>query len=404
MCGSEGRSWTRTSAERRRERGAWLERAESVGPALAESAAESTQLRTLAPQAVAALEGAGLFTIAAPREVGGADLHPATQVEIFESLAAVDASSGWVAMIQSETAGMVGSHLRDGAAIDAVFGDGFPRIAGTANPEGRAAQRESGYRLDGRWSFASGIRHCGWVLANAVMVDDAGQPIRRKDGLPPIIGAVVPQAELEIEDSWRVVGLEGTGSCHYQAHGVEVEPPFTVPFGGRGAHRGGPWFELPTITFLSPGHTGIALGCAKRALALLSGSVGERVRFGAASSISARGAFQRDFGQAHCRYEAARAYAMSVLEEAMGVREQGGAITAAHDARIRAMVTWVTDECLEVVRFALHSGGGAAGFADHPLQQVLRDLTMASQHIYVADSAYERDGAFRLGQPPSGAL
>ena len=222
---------TRNSAERRSERSEWLERAESVGPTLAETAAESTQLRTLAPQAVAALEGAGLFTIAAPREVGGADVHPATQVEIFESLAAVDASSGWVTMIQSETAGMVGSHLRDGAAIDAVFGGGFPRIAGTANPEGRAAQRESGYRLDGRWSFASGIRHCGWVLANAVMVDDAGQPIRREDGRPPIIGAVVPQAELEIEDSWRGVGLEGTGSCHYQAHGVEVEPAF----GGRGA-------------------------------------------------------------------------------------------------------------------------------------------------------------------------
>ena len=395
---------TRTSAERLKERGEWLERAEAVGPALAEGAAESTRLRTLAPESVAALETVNLFSMASPREVGGADVHPATQVEVFEALAAVDASSGWVAMIQSETAGMVGSHLRDGAALDAVFGNGFPRIAGTANPEGRATQEQNGYRLNGRWSFASGIRHCGWVLANAVVVDDAGQPIRREDGRPPIIGSVIPQPALEIEDSWRVVGLEGTGSCHYLAHGVSVELDFTVPFGGRGAHRGGPWFELPTITFLSPGHTGIALGCAKRALALLGDSVGERVRFGAASSIATRGAFQRDYGQASCRYESARSYAMSVLEEAMGTREQGGEITPAHDARIRAMVTWVTDECLDVVRFAFHSGGGATGFADHPLQQVLRDLTMASQHVYVADSAYERDGAFRLGQQAPGAL
>ena len=395
---------TRTSVERQRERGEWLERAEAIGLALADGAAESTRLRTLAADSVAALESVGLFTMASPREVGGGDVHPATQVEVFEALAAVDASSGWVAMIQAETAGMVGSHLRDGAALDAVFGGGFPRVAGTANPEGRATQEAGGYRLNGRWSFASGIRHCGWVLANALVVDEAGQPVRIEGGGPPIRGAVMPQAALEIEDSWRVVGLEGTGSCHYQAHGVAVEAEFTIPFGGRGAERGGAWFDLPTITFLSPGHTGIALGCAKHALELLGGSVGERVRFGAGSSIAARGAFQRDYGQAYCRYESARAYAMSVLDEAMGVREAGVEISAAHDARIRAMVTWVTDQCLEVARFAFHSGGGAAGFSKSPLQQVLRDLSMASQHVYVADSAYERDGAFRLGQQPSGAL
>ena len=395
---------TRTSAERLGERGEWLERAEAIGPALTDGAAESTRQRTLAADSVAALELVGLFTMASPREVGGADVHPATQVEVFEVLAAVDASSGWVAMIQAETAGMVGSHLHDGAALDAVFGGGFPRIAGTANPEGRATQEADGYRLEGRWSFASGIRHCGWVLANALIVDEAGRPVRIEGGGPPIRGAVMPQAALEIEDSWHVVGLEGTGSCHYQAHGVAVEADFTIPFGGRGAERGGAWFDLPTITFLSPGHTGIALGCAKHALELLGVSVGERVRFGAGSSIAARGAFQRDYGLAYCRYESARAYAMSVLDEAMGVREAGVEISAAHDARIRAMVTWVTDQCLEVARFAFHTGGGAAGFSESPLQQVLRDLSMASQHVYVADSAYEHDGAFRLGREPSGAL
>ena len=395
---------TRASAERQQERSEWLERTESIGPALADGAAESTRQRTLAADSVAALESVELFTMASPREVGGADVHPATQVEVFETLAAVDASSGWVAMIQAETAGMVGSHLRDGAALDAVFGDGFPRVAGTANPEGRATQEAGGYRLDGRWSFASGIRHCGWVLANALVVDEAGRPIRSEGGGPPIRGAVMPQPALEIEDSWRVVGLEGTGSCHYEAHGVAVDADFTVPFGGRGAERGGAWFDLPTITFLSPGHTGIALGCAKHALELLGGSIGERVRFGARSSIAGRGAFQRDYSQAYCRYESARAYAMSVLDEAMGVREAGVEISADHDARIRAMVTWVTVQCLDVARFAFHAGGGAAGFSESPLQQVLRDLSMASQHVYVADSAYERDGAFRLGQQPSSAL
>ncbi len=396
---------SRTSTARQRERADWIGRAESVRGVLSEHAGASTEARTLAPASVAALEDAGFFRMASPQEVGGHDVHPATQVEAFEQLAVADVSSGWVAMIQAETPGLAGSHLRDGAGLDAVFGGGFPRIAGTANPEGRATALHDGrFRFDGRWSFASGIRHCGWVLANAVVVKADGSRPTREDGLPPVIGAVIAQSRLVVEDSWQVMGLEGTGSCHYQAHGVVVEPEFTTPFGGVHSERGGPWFELPTITFLSPGHTGIALGSARRALDLLGGELTSRVRFGASGAIADRGAFQRDYGEMCCRYEAARAYALSTLDEAMALRESGEAITPARDARIRAMVTWVTDVCVEVVRFAHHVGGGAAAFTDSPLQQLLRDILVASQHIYVADSAYERSGAFRLGRAPSSAL
>ena len=396
---------SRTSLERMREREDWLKRAESVLPAVEEHAEASTQARTLVTPLVEALDAAGLFAMASPCEVGGFDVHPATQVEVFERLASVDVSSGWVAMIQAETPGMVGSHLADGAGIDTIFGDRFPRIAGTANPEGRAvALGDGGYRLSGRWSFASGIRHCDWVLANAIVVQEDGTPPQPNRDLPPIIGCVVPTLELVIEDSWRVMGLEATGSCHYQAHDVVVEAPFVSPFGGREAKRGGPWFSQPTISFLSPGHTGIALGSARRSLDLLSSEVTERVRFGSTRAIADRGAFQRDFGEMSSRYEAARAYALSTLDDAMALRESGGEVTPEVDARIRAMVTWVTDACLAIVRFAHHSGGGAAAFLDHPLQRVLRDLVVASQHIYVADSAYERTGAFRLGRRPSSAL
>ena len=396
---------SRTSTERQRERSGWIERAEALGPILSEHAAESAQAKTLAPASVAALEDAGFFAMASPQEVGGYDVHPATQVEAFEQLATADVSSGWVAMIQAETPGMAGSHLADGLGLDTVFGDAFPRIAGTANPQGLATALPDGsFRLNGRWSFASGIRHCGWVLANSVVVKQDGSRPEPEDGLPPVIGSVVEQSSVVIEDSWDVMGLEGTGSCHYQMHDVVVRPEFTTPFGGVHSNRGGPWFENPTITFLSPGHTGIALGSARRALDLLSGELTTRTRFGASGAIADRGAFQRDFGEIYCRYEAARAYAMSVLDDAMAFREAGGRTSPADDARIRAMVTWVTDTCVDVVRFAHHTGGGAAAFHDNPLQQVLRDILVASQHIFVADSAYERTGALRLGRKPSGVL
>ncbi|MDE2986519.1 MAG: acyl-CoA dehydrogenase family protein [Chloroflexota bacterium] len=396
---------SRTSAERQRERSEWIERAESVGPTLSDFAGASARGKTLAIESVSALEDAGLFSMASPLEVGGFDVHPATQVEAFEELASVDVSSGWVAMIQAESPAMAASHLPDGIGLDTVFGGDFPRVAGTANPEGIATSQSDGtFRLNGRWSFASGIRHCGWVLANAIVRMEDGSRPTAADELPPVVGSLVPLEQVEVEDSWNVMGLEGTGSCHYQLHDVIVERPFMTSFGGVHSYRGGPWFANPTITFLSPGHTGIALGSAKRALELLTGEVGNRTRFGQASAVADRGAFQRDYGEMSCRYEAARAYALSTLDDAMAQREAGEPIVPAYDARIRAMVTWVTDTCVDVVRFAHHHGGGAAAFTDSPLQQVLRDILVASQHIFVADVAYERTGAFRLGRKAKGGF
>lgn len=393
---------SRTTPDRIRERTDWLERAESVSDAINAHADASTQARSMTAELLQVLESVDAFAMASPREVCGFDVHPATQVEVFEHLASIDVSSGWVAMIQAETAGMVGSHLNDGVALDAVFGEPFPRVAGTANPQGVATPLADGaFRLNGRWSFASGIQHCGWVLANAVVLREDGSRPDPHSSIPPIVGCVVEQSRLEVEDSWHVMGLEGTGSCHYQAHDVVVEAPYITPFGGRHANRGGPWFYLPTITFLSPGHTGIALGSARRALQLLSSEITERTRMGSTSAIADRGAFQRDVGEHYCRYEAARAYALTTLDEAMARCEAGGEIADDHDAHIRGMVTWVTDACLDIVRFAHHNGGGAAAFLDHPLQRLLRDLTVASQHIYVADSAYEQSGAFRLGRRPA---
>ena len=393
---------SRTSSLRRNERRDWLERAEALSTVLADHAAESIRLRTLAPASVDALEQSGVFALSGAREVGGHALHPATQMEVFAELARADVSAGWCAMIQSMTTGLVSAHLSDDA-LDAVFGPSYPRVAGTANPEGEARRCDGGQRLTGRWSFASGIRHCGWVLAGARQLDREGQPLSTAAGAPRVHAVLAPTGALEIEDSWHVMGLQGTGSSHYRMRDVFIPEAFELPFGGPNPQRGSAWFDVPTVSFLCPGHAGVPLGAAQCALELLR-EAATRTRFGAVGPIAERGAFQRDYGIASHRWEAARAHATETLEGAMAQREAGEPITAADDARLRGMVAWVTDTCVEIVRFAHHSLGGAANFEEHPMQQLLRDIQAASQHIFVADLAYERSGAARLSPAPRSDL
>ncbi len=389
---------SRTSSLRRKERRDWLERAQALQTVLADHAAESIRLRTLASASIDALEQSGMFALSGAREVGGHALHPATQMEVFAELARADVSAGWCAMIQSMTTGLVSAHLSDDA-LDAVFGPSYPRVAGTANPEGEARRCDGGQRLNGRWSFASGIRHCGWVLAGARQLDRDGQPLTIESGAPRVHAVLAPTDALEIEDSWHVMGLQGTGSSHYRMRDVFIPEAFELPFGGPNPRRGSAWFDVPTISFLCPGHAGVPLGAAQHALDLLRDAA-TRTRFGAAGPIAERGAFQRDYGIASHRWEAARAHATETLEWAMAKREAGQPITAADDAKLRGMVAWATDTCVEIVRFAHHSLGGAANFEEHPMQQLLRDIQAASQHIFVADLAYERSGAARLNPAP----
>ena len=379
---------SRTAAERQRERDEWLERAESVAPQLTACAADSHELRNLAPPALAALEDAGIFRIDAPREVGGFDLHPGTQVEVLELLSAADLSGGWISMIHSIASGAVGAHLPDQRGIDAIFGPDYPRVAGTANPEGRTRLLPDGcYQLDGRWSFASGILHSQWVVCSSVLVEP--------DAPPQPLTCIVEQERLIVEDSWYTVGLEGSGSCHFRAEGLIIQPEYTMSPDRRVA-RGSAWMDAPGLAFLSTGHTGVALGAGKRALELLNSDLTSRIRFGAADAIADRPAFQRDFGELSCAYEAARAYALAMYDDMMTMMESGQAMSPADDARIRAMSTWVTDVCAEIVRFAHYTAGGSAIFQDHPLLHLQNDITAARQHFYVANNVYERSGRARL--------
>ena len=165
---------SRTGTERKRERGEWIERAESIGPALAELSVESTRLRTMCPSAVAALEDAGMFAMAAPLEVGGFDVHPASQVEVFETLASYDMSAGWVAFIQTESAASLGAKVPDGPGLQTIFADGIPRAVGLINPQGEARPANGGYRVSGKWNFGSGVRHCTWIIGASHLFDADG--------------------------------------------------------------------------------------------------------------------------------------------------------------------------------------------------------------------------------------
>ena len=378
-----------------RELADWRERVESIAPTLSAHSAESVERRTLAPASVAALETIEAFKLSGPREVGGLDAHPMTQLEAFVELSRADVSAGWCTMVQSMVAGLAGAHLREGAALEAAFGSSYPRFSGTTNPEGSAQPVAGGYRLNGRWSYASGIQHCDWVLGGVRLLDADGQARLGDNGEPLWTAMAIPTQSIEIEDSWYVTGLQGTGSPHYRAHDLVLSEDHEMPFGGAAPHRGGAWFDIPMTTFLVVGVAASCIGLAERALDLFR-EHSTRTRFSTGRALGQRAMVRHDFSVAAQSVEAARVYAGHVLAGAWEQRQRGLPISRDDESRIRAMGSWVGDVCLDAVRFCYRALGAAANFSDHPMDQVNRDMLAASNHVFISEINYELDGARRL--------
>jgi hypothetical protein len=71
--------------ERQAKRDLLLARVKEIGPILQASGGKSEELATLAPEAVEALQSAGMFRLKLPTVLGGAEPDPVTEMLVLES-------------------------------------------------------------------------------------------------------------------------------------------------------------------------------------------------------------------------------------------------------------------------------------------------------------------------------
>jgi indole-3-acetate monooxygenase len=371
--------------ERAQTRQSLLNAVDKIRDVIAASSDESERAATLAPVAVAALDDSGLLKLKLPAVLGGAEADPVTQIEVIEALSAIDATAGWCLMVGATTLALPGVYLGDDA-VGKIFGGGkTPRAAGCYMPTGTAEPAHGGYRISGRWAFASGIRHADWVSGTARVRGSERRVF------------VVPVGDVEIHDNWQVAGLRGTGSCDFSVRDRFVPEAFTWDHESAVPRRGGALYRLGWPAFVANEHAAFALGVARRALDEVSRLATSKARGMTPSLIAERPAFQRFVGNAEMRLAAARALAIELNAEAWETVSAGGRLTPRRQAELRAASVHVTDVCLELVTSAFRYAGGSALYDASVLQRCLRDLAAGGQHFMVSDTGYEALGQFVLG-------
>src|SRR5471030_1222205 len=132
-----------------------------LAPAVRAARDEAERMRQTPPSIAAEITKAGIYQMYLPRSMGGPETPPLTAFRVIEELSKADGSVGWCAMIATALSLNVGRLPAEvGLELAGIPAD--YRGAGSARPGGRAWAVVDGYRVKGRWNFASGIQNARW--------------------------------------------------------------------------------------------------------------------------------------------------------------------------------------------------------------------------------------------------
>src|ERR1700704_4218439 len=230
-----------------------IARARALRPLITAHATRIEQEREIVPEVLSALHDAQLFRMLVPKSCDGAEVAPATFMQAIEELAKADGSTAWC-VAQASGCSMAAAYLEPKVARE-IFGDARSVMAwGPVGPDAKAVAVAGGYRASGSWSFASGIKHAGWLGCHCPVVEADGTPRLWPQRKPGERTMLIPKTSATINDIWRVVGLKGTGSDNYVIEDLFVPNAYTFTRESAADRRNaGPLYRFTTFHLYRPG-------------------------------------------------------------------------------------------------------------------------------------------------------
>ena len=370
-----------------------LEAARKLAPLIRSCADETDAKRELPRPLFEALADAGMFHLAVPRSLGGAELDPPTYVEVIEELGKADASTAW-AVNQGAIYATYAARMPREAARTIWIDPPRAVVANTPAATARAVVVPDGYRVTGRQGFSTGCRHATWVAAHAQVIED-GQ-VRLDHGEPEARYLFVPVAEAERLDTWRVRGMRGTGTHHFAVNDVFVPAERTVLSASAPLVETGPLYQIPRTLMFASGDAAVALGMARSCLTAFLDLAGAKTPRAMAVLMRDQSMVQVNVGQVEATIRTGRAFLVEAVRE-IWAAAVSGAITLDHRANLRLATTHGIRLAAQAIDTLYGAAGATAAFEDHLLQRHFQDIHVITQHMQGRLAHYELIGRYWLG-------
>jgi alkylation response protein AidB-like acyl-CoA dehydrogenase len=360
----------------------------------ADLAAANEAQRRLCTETVHLLAEAGVFGMTMSERLGGSPLTPMEQVTVIEDVSAADGAAGWCAMINSD-GGYVTANL-DGAIAREMYPTLAEPTCLVANPlSGRATQAAGGYRVAGRWSFASGSSHAEWFALACLVF--TGEIMNMDGDLPEIRMVVLPRSSVQILDDWDGVGLAGTASGTVAVNEVLVPAERTYTLFGSEPIDPSALYRHPWMFFSNM--AGVPLGVARSAISHTTGLVAAKVPFGSFAPASEDPLVAEAVARATAHYRSARSYYHDSLGR-LWDHLLSGSVPRDAWVDVRLATTNAFHACLQAVQLCFEAAGSSALPAPGPLSRYLRDATTMTSHFIAQRKSYLGAGRHLLGLDP----
>lgn len=368
--------------------------ARGLEPVILQHAAALDEGRIPGPL-VDALYEAGVFGAMLPREVGGLEAEPVEWLQMIEELSKVNASAGWLAFIQSgvgltflEPERFERFRERGGGRL--ILAMSLGRIGGKAVPV------EGGYRVTGRWPFASGSPFATWLGGMSYVCDADGSPLTGASGQPRLLLAIWPADQARLIDTWDGLGLRGTGSGDFEVSGIFVPQEqvnagfYSATIYDRALFR---LKEMPEM-----GHGAHALGIAGAALESFTGAVSSRPVPGSArqQAMGHMQAHQIAFARADALVRAARALLHETVRAAYAEAAASPELGLELRVRLREANIFAVRAAKEAVGLVFEMAGSGAVYRGRRIEQAFRDVCTAANHTNYVETAYAAIGSYFL--------
>lgn len=365
----------------------------SVRSTLAEAAAELSEVarktalsaeqnRRVDPSFIAKLKASGVAGMGLPQSIGGTGGDLSELLDVVKTIARGDGSAGWVAMIYASSG--LAAHYMEPAGLAEVFADGTSTLSsGVLAPRGVARQEAEGFVLSGRWPFASGCLDASWISLGAMV--ETGEA-----STPYHVYLYLPIEQVEILDTWDVIGLRATAS-----HDVAVNEQW-VPASRRFDLSAAPSTQdliarYPIHGLLAAGIGAVSLGIGQAAIDEAAELAGVKVPTGSKRRLIDRPAFQEALARAESLVSAGSFYLMGQAS-----RSETRA-TPNDRARLRMAATHAVEAAEKAVDLMYRAAGGSSVYYRSSLQRHMRDIHTATQHMMVAQPTWELAGRVLAG-------
>jgi indole-3-acetate monooxygenase len=377
-------------------------RARDLGPAIAATADAIERTQRIGEPLLSQLHAARLCRMLLPRAADGDEVQPWVYLRAVEEVSRHDGSVGWNVFVANSSA-LIAPFLA-AEPMRTIFADPRAVVAWGPPNASQAIAVPGGYRVTGRWDFASGCRQATWMGAHCHVVEPDGSLRLNAAGRPTTRTLLFPASQATLLDTWKVIGMRGTASDSYTLSDVFVPEAFSATREDPTLRRlPGRLYAFPMQGIYAVGVAGVAMGIAR---AMLDAFVALATRKTPRNlgRLADNAVVQSNVAQMEARLGAARAYLVEVLSDIWDAADDVGVIDVPARARVRLACAFAIQTAEAVADYAYKAAGTDAIFLGTLFERRFRDIHTLSQQIQSRSAHFESVGQILLGIEPAGTF